>query len=360
MRHEMFRRRARLIVVVVGLLSCAALAPRTASAAERPVAEQAEAHIQKGVELRRANRDTEALAEFQKAVALAPSARARAQLGLAEMAVGHFEVAEKWLREVLAASGSDAWVDAHQGTLADALDKTLAQLGTLNVSGEPQGAHVQINGRDLCSLPCSVHVQAGDVAVRVLAAGFLPILRTVSVTARQVSNQEFTLVKTSESDVSEARDQAVAVKPTPRESETTLSDSGKKAPEQAQARSPWPWIAASAGVLVGGFGTFEAVQWSRKASDFNNKKDASGNLLCGDSDPAAGGSGCDDLRHEAQNARLLAIGGLTIGVGLGVLSWVLFSRDAALDPAPSQSSMRELISCSPTLGLNSIVCSARF
>src|SRR5438067_2273799 len=58
-------------------------------------------------------------------------------------------------------------------------------------------AAVAVNGKTTCSLPCSVHVQAGDVVVKVFAPGFLPITRTVSVEARRTSNQVFTLVSAS-------------------------------------------------------------------------------------------------------------------------------------------------------------------
>jgi hypothetical protein len=341
--------------IFVGLLANGAAFPRKAFAAEGATADQAEAHIKKGVELRRLNRDAEALAEFQKALALAPSARAKGQLGLAEMAVGRFEAAEKTLEEVLSSSGGDAWVAAHKATLAEALERIRGQLGTLNISGEPGGARVQVNGKDLCSLPCSVHVQAGEVAVRVLSAGFLPILRTVAVMPRQISNQEFMLVKTSEGDVSGGREPVIGAKRAIPDKE-----SGKESREGAPGRSPWPWVAGAAAIFTAGFGVFEAVQWSRKASDFNNRKDPSGNLVCGNSDPAGGGPGCMDLLHDGKNARLMAIGGLTIGAGLGVLSWVLLSRDPVKDRGSFQSSRPQAISCSPALGFNSVECWARF
>jgi hypothetical protein len=355
MRAAMSRHHRLLLPILAVLVSGGFLVPDAASAAGGSVPDEAEAHIQKGVELRRQNRDAEALAEFQKAVSLAPTARAKAQLGLAEMAVGHFEAAEKSLHDVLTSSAGDPWVEGHKATLTQALDRTLAQLGTLNVSGGPTGARVEINGNDQCAIPCSVHVQAGDVAVRVVSAGYLPILRTVTVTARQISNQQFFLVKTSAADTSETGDQAVVVKPAAPEKQALPS-----VPDSPTQRTPWPWVAAGAGVLAGGFGVFEAVEWSRKASDFNGRKDAGGNPLCGEGDPDSGGPGCKDLLHDAQQARLFAIGGIALGAGLGVLSWVLFSRETAAGPGPSQSSRRETILCSVGRGLTSVVCSARF
>jgi hypothetical protein len=164
-------------------------APATSAQAE------AEDHIKKGLELRRKSRDTEALAEFQEAARLSPSARAKAQVGLAQMAVGLFEAAEATLSDILSSSTNDPWVSAHQAVLTDALTKVRNHLGTLSASGTPKGATVEVNGTAVGSLPCAVHVQAGDVVVRVLAPGFIPIMRTVSVETHQTASQVFTLVR---------------------------------------------------------------------------------------------------------------------------------------------------------------------
>src|SRR3954468_24458225 len=134
---------ATVIAVAILSLGPSVAGLRTLSAGQ-PSAE-AEAHIQKGLELRRKSRDAEALAEFEEAMKSSPSARAKGQVGLAQMAVGLFEAAEVTLSEVLSSSADDSWVSAHRAALNDALAKIRSHLGTFNAIGEPQGASVELN-----------------------------------------------------------------------------------------------------------------------------------------------------------------------------------------------------------------------
>ena len=348
---------AAALAALVVVVAAPGLESPAFGAGDPAAQKDAEAHIQKGVELRKQSRDAEALAEFQEAMKRWPSARAKAQVGLAQMAVGLFEAAEVTLSEVLASSSDDPWVSARRAVLSEALTKIRSHLGTFNASGEPKGATVEVNGTAACSLPCSVHVQAGEIVVRVLAPGFLPIMRKISVEARSTSSQVFTLVRAPNDQVPDQVAKKVRVEESPppdrASREIPAEGGGPDAPSQAPQRSAWPWIAGGASLLALTFGTVEVVRWVSKAADYNNLKDAGGYRLCGVGADAAGSGACATLLSEGQTARALAIGGLAVGVALGVTSAILFHRESPDDTG-------QTVACAPVLTRPGLACSLRF
>jgi hypothetical protein len=123
--------------------------------AEEPTPEkrvrEAEALLREGVSLRRAHRDQEALDTFQRALALEPTLIARAQVALAEQALGHWLEAERELKIVLQSKG-DPWVETNRAALENArlqIDRHLAWLQVnidlpateLRFEGHPLQAH---------------------------------------------------------------------------------------------------------------------------------------------------------------------------------------------------------------------------
>ncbi|HEY8926136.1 MAG TPA: PEGA domain-containing protein [Polyangia bacterium] len=338
--------------------------PQTAAAGQTADAD-AETHLKKGLELRRKGKDTDALAEFEEAMRISPSPRARAQVGLAQMAIGLFEAAETNLSQVLASTKDDPWVNSHRPALKDALAKIQSHLGTLNASGEPQGATVEVNGTAVGKLPCSVRVQAGDAVVKVLAPGFIPITRTVSVEARATYNQVFTLVSSTRERTVDTTPTARPVDRTPGATATPTAPVTSPPPAStppptdspaASQASPWPWIVAGGGVLALAFGGYEAVRWSSKASSFNSLKGPDGAALCNTNEPGSGGAACATLLDEGHTARALAITGLAVGAALAVTSIILFVNDSSAD-------QRQAFSCAPALGVTGnagVVCAARF
>lgn len=320
---------------------------------------QAEARIQKGLDLRRKMRDADALVEFQEAMKIFPSPRAKAQIGLAQLAVGLFEAAETTLSEVLTGSADDPWVSAHRDALTDALGKVKDHLGTLNISGEPRGASVEINGSPTCALPCSVHVQAGDVIVKVQAPGFLPLSRTVTVEARQIASRVFTLVKASRDPVAATTSPPVEVRPRDEKADPPVEKPSDATPpaERAPGASPWPWVAAGGSVVALTVGAVAGARWYSKAEEFNNLTDQStGAKMCGSD--GSGGPDCSRLLTEGRTATAVTIGGLVVGAALGVTAIVLFTRESSSDAAPA-------VACAPFVGPSAtgssgIACSARF
>lgn len=157
--------------------------------------------IAQGVELRKQEDDRQALAVFERAVELDPSAQALAQRALAEQALGHWLDAAEHLEQALE-QVDDPWIAEHRAALEAARDEIAAQLGMLEVSCNVAGAEVRIDGRLLGRTPLAapLRVVAGQSAVQISAPGFLDITRRVDVDARRLSRLDVTLIATSPPD----------------------------------------------------------------------------------------------------------------------------------------------------------------
>jgi serine/threonine-protein kinase len=163
--------------VVAGLVGT----PLRASADE---AEDPEALILRGLELRRQRDDVTALALFQRAYSLESTPRCRAQIALAEQSLGQWIAAEKDLQAALA-QADDWWIAQHRTTLEQALGFVTTHLGWLQIDSNVQGAEVAINGAGVGATPMAkpVRVVTGSALVRVSASGYAAVERTVTVEA---------------------------------------------------------------------------------------------------------------------------------------------------------------------------------
>src|SRR5436190_8859003 len=97
------------------MLVLALIAPAIAQAQT----DDPDALIQQGLDLRREHRDDEALAVFRRSHELRPSARALAQIALAEQATGRWVDAREHLTEALAMD--DPWIAERRGPLGESL-----------------------------------------------------------------------------------------------------------------------------------------------------------------------------------------------------------------------------------------------
>lgn len=155
---------------------------------------EAEALINRGIDLREHGKDDEALAVFKKALAKSPSPRARAQVALAEQALGIWVAAENDLVLALAAD-SDAWIAKNRGALEGALAVVRRHIGSLEVRGT-DGAEVMLDGVRLGVLPAgsAFRVEAGRRTLELRAKGFHPSARAIEVPAGGVARETVTLV----------------------------------------------------------------------------------------------------------------------------------------------------------------------
>lgn len=155
----------------------------------------ADGALRRGVELRARGDDEGALTAFRSAYALRPTAHARGQMALAELALGRWAEAEAHLREALE-DRHDAWIARHRPTLVEAAATIEGHLGSLEVRGDSAGAEVFLDGRAAGVLPLAapLRVPAGRVVLEVRAAGYITAQRQVTVIAGQTAREEVALV----------------------------------------------------------------------------------------------------------------------------------------------------------------------
>ena len=168
-------RRAGILAAVLLLL----IAPRQLLAAD---SDDADALIKQGLLLRRQGKDTEALDDFRRAFALDPSARNRAQVALAEQALGHWLDAEADLAKALEATG-DPWIVRNRGLLESGLESIRSRLGWLEVTADVPGAEVWVNDARVGTLPLDhpIRLEAGSAVIEIRAAGYAPARRTTAI-----------------------------------------------------------------------------------------------------------------------------------------------------------------------------------
>jgi len=166
----------RVIAFTLVFLSFA----RFANAADE---EAADAMITRGLELRRARKDAEALEMFRRADMLAPSPRTAGQLGLVESALAQWSVAEAHLVASLS-TPQDPWVHKNHALLEQALSIARTHIGQITLSG-PEGATVTIGGKTIGTLPhqAPVRVGEGNAIVTATAPGFKEFILSVPVQA---------------------------------------------------------------------------------------------------------------------------------------------------------------------------------
>jgi len=161
-------------------------------------ADDADALIQHGIELRKKGQDDAALAEFRRAYGLAKTPRAAAQLGFAEQATGDWAAAEGHVQEALAAA-NDPWIVKNRATIEGSLRTIEQHTARIDVLGGVNGAEVEVNGRLAGKLPLgeSIRVNAGAVNVVVRAGGYRTAVRTVSVASGERAQVHFVLEATN-------------------------------------------------------------------------------------------------------------------------------------------------------------------
>jgi hypothetical protein len=163
-------------------------------------ATEADAAIKRGVELRRRGEDLHALEEFQRAYALQPSARALAQIGFAEQALGRWRDAEEHLGQALADtqnSDNDGWIRRHREVIERSRALVAGHLGSLEVLGGPEGAELFIDGMAVGRLPLArpLRVDVGRIGVELRADGHLPVSRPATIAAGELARETITLQK---------------------------------------------------------------------------------------------------------------------------------------------------------------------
>jgi hypothetical protein len=253
--------------------------------------DEADAAIKRGVEYRIRGDDHKALEEFQKADRVKSSPRATGQIGLAQMALGHWVEASDALDSALAATG-DAWIKKNRAALEETAKAVSRHVGQIEIEGEPAGASVTLNGSVAGKIPLKSKVVAGDVVIVVTAPGHVSLMRKVTVDPDTKVRESFTLTAVSSS--TSARESPAGVAPmqaeVAREREEVGGQPGGAAGAQRRfGQLPW-WTAGAAAVGLGAGATFQLLARSQLSS-FN----ASCGLVGGTPvhDPATGANTTD-------------------------------------------------------------------
>ena len=179
-------RRVCLVVVV------ALVAQGGVSAAQVACDEEA---VRAGNVLRRAGRDEEALERFRQAWEACHTLRARAQMALAEAALGRWLDADTHLGETLA-SGGDPWIERNRVQLEGVRAQVLEHIGYLELRGGVPGAEVLLDGRLVGTMPLSdpLRLVAGSVTLTVRSPGYLPLTRTTLIAGGQLRQESIELI----------------------------------------------------------------------------------------------------------------------------------------------------------------------
>jgi PEGA domain len=283
-----------------------------------------ESLTKEGIELRRAGRDSEALAVFQRALAADGSPRTRAQVGLAEQALGFWVEAERDLSAALEA-GKDAWFQQHQTALHRALEVIRAHLATLEVVANVSGAELWINGSRAGVLPLAspLRVVAGTMTVEVRAPGFETQTRSVEVAAQAQGRQVIELAPMV-APIQETK-AAGDVKPKEVLSRPPNGSENRSPPEKGGSLRTGAWVSlASAVVLLAGSGVALLVR-NTEAAAYNDDQRCFYGRLTRD-------QRCGSYRNAGSVAQTIAVIDFEAAVAAGALSVVLFTLAPKVHP----------------------------
>jgi hypothetical protein len=335
------------------LLPVILLAWSTNAAAGRKNTESSDASsetalIRKGLDLRQKGQDEEALKEFRRAYELSQSARALAQIALAEQALGRWVEAESHLTEALTHT-QESWISHNKKHLDQALNDIQGHLGSLELSGEAKPGTVKVDGVQVATLPLAapLRVPAGSIALEVQAPGYLPIGRTVVVPARGLAREPLVFVAVA------------AAKPLPPVNQPPVSPTATTEVEKPLA-PPSRWGAGrTVGVIfgvaaLGALGTGIAFHLIHE----NRAKSYNGHGCT----PATGlpPSDCQSLYNGVNSAEYIAIAGYVGTAVLGGLATYLLVRSPSAPAdkvAAADTGFR--FQCGPTVGLG-VTCAGRF
>jgi hypothetical protein len=272
-----------------------------------------EPFIEKGVELRKEHRDAEALEQFRRAEAIHPTARIKAQIALAEQAIGKWVEAERDLTAALASS-DDPWIASRAPALRGSLEAIRQHLGTLVVRANVEGAEVWLNGARLGVLPMErVRVPSGTLHVEVRAKEYEPALRDLDLDPGMTLTAELVLQKV-------APPAQPAASPVVVKSQPAENAPAPMASSNTRRTVAWGALAGS-GLTLGGALVAQIIH-NQAASHYND------NALC-----ASPGHWRDDTcgiyRGKAETAQSVADLGFIAAGTLGVASAILFLVDGS-------------------------------
>lgn len=136
-----------------------------------------------------------ALAEFRRANELAPNSIVAYNIARCYEALGRPVDAVKALAPLLVPGAAP---DDQRTRAADMTQKLESRIGTLTIQGEAPGAHVEIDGFDVGTMPLKgpLSVAAGTRIVTIVGTGYAPFRTEVVVAGKATASVEVKLVPT--------------------------------------------------------------------------------------------------------------------------------------------------------------------
>jgi hypothetical protein len=342
----------------VALAFAAAVLAAASPARAQSSADDAEALIRQGTELRRHSQDARALPYFEGAYRLSRNPRTAAQLALVKMALGYCVDAEQLLNEALAVP-DHPWIARNRAALEQARDAARKNIGEVAVTGGPDGAQVLVNGRARGTLPLAapLRLDRGPIELRLQASGYLPVVRSLMV--RGGARQALSIALRPASALAPAA--AASPAPAPVVLLGPPPATPRVPPRPTSALRPLAWTAA--GVAAGSlaFAVVETVIAARRSDDFNQhtgpaSTPAGPTAPAPDCQTAQLTDACRQLQDAWQRARTLAIigyAGAGVFAGASAALFVIAHRHAAA-PAAGQWA------CAPTLRGAGLACDLVF
>ncbi|MFO0557274.1 MAG: hypothetical protein U0269_04595 [Polyangiales bacterium] len=369
---------ALLLSVSTSIAPVAARAQQTSSTAQAPVnanaSVEADALVQQGVAQRRAGQDQLALESFRRAFALQPSPRTRAQIALAEQALGQWADADRDLRAALAAN-TDDWIQRNRAALEAALNAIASRIATIELTCNTAGARLFVNGHEESAFPLAqpLRVEAGTVALEVRMDGFRTARRALDVEGGRTYRESFSLVANPVED--DPQDVLLPDRRANRRIAPPVAPPDPPAP-------PLSWGLIGAGGAMLALGAIGHGYWQNRVALYNSNvllnSDGTFEPGCFYSTPEypRRADRCGAILSESWAGFGLALSGYVLGAaGIGAGLIVRFtSRPAPAErattaPAPSGSTaaaqrsraaLAPAWSCAPTLGLSGAQCIVRF
>jgi len=306
--------------------------------------------IERALGQRSRNRDLAAF-HLRALMQRCPAPRVRAQLGLEEALLEHWQDAHVLLRDALA-SADDEWVTSQRGRLLRALHDVDEHLPRVSPQTNVPGAELRVDGALVGTLPLpSPWVLAGGSgALELSAPGYQVLRRTVSLAAGELFREMMTLAPSPAPDtVVAAPAPSVAAPSVPVElpveaprrpsAERSSARLALSSPRQVGRGNPSPGRSAAPWVLVGGGVVLTAlggVLWALRDGAVGNCTVQTDAIAC----PSAA-----DASRAQDAAGLGLAANLSVGIGAatavsGVL-WLL------LRPSATVSHERVQVAVSP-------------
>ena len=330
--------------------------------------ESAESLIRRAIEMRRRLDDEGALVLLRQAYDMSHSPRAAGQLGICEQALGRWVDAETHLLEALK-DASDAWVKKNNATLLQSLSIVKGKIGRVEISGDPAGATVLVNGAGVGQLPLSspVRVAEGEVEVELQATGYARASKSFRVEGGQFQ----TIVLHATKDAPQTAGGNEGARPPQADVRTPPSGDGAGAPGGSPAteadtgasawRQSWKFIGAGLAVVGAGVGIYGVMHNHQQKNAFDQGCGIDQGMAVL-TPPAPSGytqQTCEAYKAGYENGTTIAVVGfVSAGVfaAASVVAWLT-------EPAPAEAQAATAWSCVPAVdphGAVSVGCALRF